>query len=319
MHSTSGELIANFDSCERRGFFETEWKPQRLHPTVMVSQAMFSALSQTERSDVGELAGENVIEMCANRGLNLTHYDLYGIGVHHACIADILSTFLVWRQDAPWRVVEPKVIGECQWTPSSLMDANGTLHRIALVDHWNDGRELAELHSWKTTGDMAVFRAPMVLHVFVLGASRGGKRHSAWTKGLLHPKNRKLRFEKKHQKKVGFQDTWYQVWREDHDQITREQWLEAMDEDRCFDNLAITLPLTPPTPERASRVIEILKRKAERLSKIRQLPDPCYSACDGFTPCPFQSCCFGSEESTPEEVGNFLPIAALTDHPCSQG
>lgn len=307
----SAKLIAGYDSCERRGFFEREWQSERLHPTAILYKAVEAALSQSEREDVGELAGENVVQLCADRGLDLEgdhRFDLYNIGTHHACLADVISAYLRTRQGAFWHAPENNDAFP-DWVPRCFTTARETvLERLVLVDHWTDDRKAAEIHSWRTIAEMCVYEMPMTLQVIVLGASRRGKRHSAWTKGLLHPRNRALRFARKQEKKQGFVGNWHQVWREDHDQISRETWISAMESDRVIEDLAFQVPVKLPHLSKIRQVREVIRRKGEAIRKLSKMPDPCYSACDGFVPCPFQRCCFGDQETLPADTGGYVRI-----------
>jgi hypothetical protein len=101
--------------------------------------------------------------------------------------------------------------------------------------------------------------------VLVLGVHRDGRRHSPWAKGLLHPANRKLRFRKRQGSSTeGFKDTWERAWREDHAEIDRMAWLQAMLEDCvlrdvCF-NVDIPVPEGAGYPEASGHGREKVRR-----------------------------------------------------------
>ena len=298
----SADLIADLESCQRRGYYSRDYFPRRLHPTELTRQAIYSALT-SEREDVGEFAGEEVIRLCGDVGLDVKDSDyVYDIGAHHACIADIVATWARYELGANLERLEPQTIGNLSWTPNCLRNGSRLL-RLGLVDHFADERSLSESRSWFSVGEVAVFDLPMDIYLVSLGASRGGKRHSAWTKGLLHPRNRKLRFKKQIQKIQGFKESWLPIWREDHAEISRETWLNTMQEDGALQDLVMTVKVEPFAKEKREEILGYIQRKAETLAGLRHLPDPNYSACDWPRPCFFRTVCFAPFRITPAELG----------------
>lgn len=303
----NAELLSDLEACPRKAYWSQNWEPRKLHPTEMLRRAIAAALTDKGRSDVGENAGEQVIGLCGNRGLDTKQYahDAYGIGVHHAALADILSTHLHGVLGGFCERPEPVKGINLTWEPRCLLAPNGELVRIVLVDHWNDEREMSESRSWYTLGEMAAYKVPMTLRIIILGASVGGKRHSFWSKGLLHPRNRQLRFKKHAKKTEGFADSWIPIWREDYDQLSREEWLKAMEADGAITELTRRVHIDAFPDERVKELRGLVERKTERLYKIDSAPDPNYSACNWPRPCAFQSVCFASSPTTPAESGCF--------------
>lgn len=244
------------------------------------------------------------MQLCGDRGMDIdtakVHVNLYDIGTHHAAIADLVATHL--RQDGPWTRPEP-VDG---WESGAFMGPRG-LRRVILSAWWDDERAAAEMHSWSTLGEMAVYQEPITLEVIILGPSRKGKRHSSWTRGFLHPQNHKLRFKRNAhygQRDKPFGDNWMPVWREDHDRITREEWLAAMEADSVTEELHLSIPVILPSRPKLDTLRDLIARKTDRLEKLKGSPEPSYSSCHQIqSPCPFHSCCLGPVEMNPQNSG----------------
>ena len=111
---------------------------------------------------------------------------------------------------------------------SYLSPSGDYLRRIAIVSNWGDNRHFGECRGCVLMGEMVAYNLPMQLVVAVIGQSRSGKRHSPFTKGLLHPANKRLKFKKKNNPSEPFKASWTPVWREDHDEISTESWLQSM-------------------------------------------------------------------------------------------
>lgn len=292
-------LLNNLESCQRRGLWSRDYEPQQLHPTEILRRSIYAGLT-TEREDFGEAAGEEVMSLCGDRGMDIdtakVHINLYDTGIHHAAIADLVTSRL--RTDGPWQRPEP-VDG---WESGAFVGPKG-LRRIVLTAYWDDERAAAECHSWQTLAELAIYKQPMSLEVIILGAFRKGRRHSAWSKGFLHPRNRQLRFKRNAhygQRDKPFGENWIPVWREDHDQLTREQWLEAMEADAMFEDIHLSIPVVLPGAANLQRLRDLIARKTERLEKLKGLPEPSYSSCHNvISPCPFQGCCLVPAEVSP--------------------
>jgi hypothetical protein len=305
----SAELLSDVESCQRRGYYSRDFLPRRLHPTELTRQALYRALCSPE-PDPGKAAGDGVMELCANVGLDLKETGhLYDVGLHHAAIADLVATWGRNRISGPLGVPADLGVGNHVWESSCLCQpAEGRLVRVVLVDHFSDERTLSESRSWFTIGEVAVYDAPMDVYLVSLGASRGGKRHSAWSKALLHPRNRQVRFKKQGWNKEtrgmteGFRETWIPVWREEHQEISRENWLRAMEMDGVLQELTTSFTVEPLNPFRRMEALETIQRKADLLAQLEKLPDPSFSQCDWPRPCPFRCICFAPARVTPEQL-----------------
>jgi hypothetical protein len=304
----TAELLTYYETCERKGVWSRDWTFGRLGPTALLHQAISDALLDRENEDHGRYAGERLMELVHDFGIETRNHSPYEVATHHACLADILTTHLRKGTESPWErppVVE--IASGVTWETSAFLEPSGEkLRRVILVDHWGEDRNYSELHSWYTLGEMAVYRMPMTEVVLALGASRDGKRHSPWTKGLLHPRNKKLRFRRiKRTKFEGFTETWIPIWREDYDQIARETWLAGMEEDDVLQDLCflVDVPMQPKSV--LDKFREMACRKLEQLYKRERLPGGSLSVCDDVRqgPCPFQKCCYSVPEGLPENTG----------------
>jgi hypothetical protein len=138
---------------------------------------------------------------------------------------------------------------------------------------------------------------PMQMVVFVIGMLREGKRHSPWTKGLLHPKNHELRFRKKTQATTtAFKDTWDKVYREHHGEISREQWMGAMLKDDLLHEAVFTVDIKCPEKAEAQSIRDLAARKVDKIRSAKQLPDRQLSTCDWPKPCAFEKDCHAGRE-----------------------
>ena len=172
----------------------------------------------------------------SSSGLVTDHLSVYDQVVHLATLADILATAIRKNNEVPWAVPERRELASgVSWTSEAFLSSDGThLRRVALVSNWSDDRHYSEARSWRSLGEVCVYGLPMQQVVAVIGQSRSGKRHSWWSHGLRHPQNKVLRFRKKNEVGQGFKSSWKEVWREDYDDLTTQDWLQAMLEDEVL-------------------------------------------------------------------------------------
>jgi hypothetical protein len=135
----------------------------------------------------------------------------------------------------------------------------------------------------------------------VLGQSKNDKRYSAWTQGLMHPRNMGLRFRKRDKHQKEFVDSWQKVWREDRAEITREKWLESMAKDGVLKELAFTREIQLPAPEKLKEIRADLKSQEREFGRIKGTPPRRYGVCDWPIPCQFNHNCWGEKTTEPNE------------------
>ena len=291
-----------WDRCERRYAFERYWEPKVLSPLGLLYRALEGALPE---SNPEETAKSLAMKIASKMELQVTALDPYQVATHVGWLAGIIAAYLQAKlgklQPAP--LVKQK---SYEWTPGTFEDSTGILHRFVLVDHWSDDRLSAEAHSWATIGELAATGRPLTMHAIVIGAHRGGRRHSAWSKGYLHPVNKTLRFAaRKNAKHAGLSGDWSVIWREKIPQTSTEQWLAIMAEDGVLAELVFTrfVKLNPDDRRLLAAKQEIVQiqkamRDATTKAPMRR------SSCDemGRGPCPFQAVCYSPIEITPAEL-----------------
>jgi len=91
----------------------------------------------------------------------------------------------------------------------------------------------------------------MKIAVCLIGSHREGRYHSPWTKAVLHPVSKKLRFRRKNGKGEGFKESWISIFREDRDEISTQTWLQSMLDDGVLQDSLILIDL--PVPESRAR------------------------------------------------------------------
>lgn len=306
---STADLLTNLECCSRKGYYSRDWEPNRLTGVEMVQMALRAAFL-SDREDYNELAGETVMELGSDRGMNTNSHQVYGSCQHHAVLSDLLSTAIRGKQ-APWGAPETLDGETYQWESGALLDPSGAfLRRVILASSWSEERHFAEVNSWRSIGEVAHYGLPMQQVVAVLGPHRDGKRHSPFTKGLIHPRSGKLRFRKKSQStSTDFKDSWDRIWREDRAEITNHEWLSAMESDDVLKEHLFTVEIPVPSASDIGRIRDMAARKLERLREMTSEPEPNLSTC--YLPqCPFVICCHQKQQSPSAKLG-FLGIANL--------
>lgn len=283
-------------------------------PMEMLHAAIRLGLTE-ESTDPGQNAGEHFMTLAHKRGLEVADAtNIYRCAVNHAAVADIAVTATL--KGETWAT--PPI--SSTWNPACLMDKSGThLRRFLAVSSWNDERVFYEKNSWFGLGEVANLQLPMQMVVCVIGTMSGGRRHGHWSKALLHPQHSHLRFKLKRSSTIeGFKETWLPIYREDHDEIGRDRWLQGMYDDGVLQDslFVVNIPI-PPEPE-CVRIQDLAKRQFERLNHLQEIPDPHLSTChDPIHPCPFRVCCWGQPKESPSEKTGFDRISSAVPIPSS--
>jgi hypothetical protein len=309
--ASSPQLLTDIETCPRKGFYSRAWASQRIPAREMVIQALRTALTATEPLDgaFGEVAGAECLQLAEDRGLKTEQQNVYAEVMHNAALSDILVSSIRKPADEPW-INPPNVQG---WTSDCLMSPDGKfLRRLCLVSHWNDQRHYSECRSWYSIGEIAHYKLPMQMIVLVIGQERSGKRSTPWTQGFLHPQNRILRFRKKSRSTSEiFNDKWEKVYREDHAEISRETWLNAMLKDDVLPEVCFKVDIPVPDETHLQRVRDMAARKMERLQGMTEKPEANLSSCDWPTPCVFRNLCHTLPEREPSGRNGFVRIEPI--------
>jgi hypothetical protein len=269
----------------------------------MIELGVRAGITEPVRTDIGEVAGEEVYGLGSDPGVDSKQYDVHAEVVHLSCIADIVTCAVRKQGSDPWKLA-PDLEG---WKSGCYLAPDGShLRRIAFVTSWNDDRHYALCRSWESLGEICFHNLPMQLIVVMLGRHVDGKYHSYWSHGLLHPANKKLRFRKRNRVAEPFKESWQEVWREDHDEISTQAWLQGMLDDDVLRDVCIRVDIPVPKPDVRQKIVDLGKRKLELISGMLKLPDPNLSTCFWPVPCVHWQHCHAGEE--PSAVYGFVRI-----------
>jgi len=297
--TSSAVLLSTDDRCQRASYLSQQWELHIKSPMAALYQAIEAGL-QSSSEDAGVAAGDELMTIAVQRGLDTDQSDLLGHATHLASISDMVTWLL--RPEKAWQRPADIQLGDITWKSSAFMHGNNGLRRVILVDHWSAERELAESLSWRTMGESAVHDMPMTEYVVVIGPQRDGRRHGPLSKGYVHPVNGDLRLRKRDGESFG--PTWGRAFRENAG-FSREEWLEVLIEDGCLTDCILTVEV--PVPEHAPEIRELAQKKLQRIQNTVELPEPQLSQCfSPIHPCQFKSCC--PYWRLPSEKSGFLRL-----------
>lgn len=299
----SAALLADFDRCRRCAYHGQNWELNRIPPNQILQQAVESALS-AETEDPGQWAGDEVMQLCADRGLRTAHLNLFDLGLHFAALGDLLTT-LLRGSGGPWERPEDIQLGNTLWQSSAFLNGLGTrLVKVILIDRWSPERESSERHSWRVLGECAAYQMPMQVLVCNLGQTRDGRHVGPLTKGWLHPRSHQLRLKKRDGQ--GFDKNWTPVWRENRSEMSRDRWIDAMREDDVLSACVFPLEVDVPESNVGRQMRELAERNLESLAQMKQAPEMSISQCFFPTPCAFTAHCWEGIQISERE--GYVPL-----------
>lgn len=302
------DLLTAYESCDLRGYWARDWQRKRLDATDMLRRAITAGVTESEREDFGQLAGETMMELAEDPGMETpSSRSIYESVVHHAALADMLTGALRKPDTKPWAIPPPTTLGGAPWASRAFLDPSGDkLRAVVLASSWGTDRHYREVQSWYALGEAAAYSLPIQLVVLRLGEQRDGRRTGTWTQGFLHPRNHKLRFRKKSRSTFeSFNDRWEKVWREDRGEITNRQWMQAMLDDDILRDACFTVDIPQPSKSLLGRIQDIAARKLDTLYSLGSKPEPSLSLCQR---CQFRGCCWSEEPYPPSEKAGFVRI-----------
>jgi hypothetical protein len=295
----SAQTFDIFDRCSRRLGLEKTHEPRSISPLgllyagveggLLTGQPLDSIRAITAVKDVtcGELAAISVVR-------------------HVGFMAEVISLAIRRKLGQMSRLPDVE-FGKHSWRSNLFETAKG-LHRIVLVSYLDDDALRSFSHGWGTVGELAALQRDVTLTAVVIGASRGGRRHSHWTKCYQHPIQKScLRFgRRKGGKAEGFTDSWREVWREMTD-ISAGVWLDKMQADDVLGDLIQSRRI----PYRADDH-RIVKAREDMFTILPQMEkaspdDPMRRhSCDDPIKgqCPWAFLCWSPVEVTVDELGH---------------
>lgn len=298
----TAHLITSDEECNRKGFLVQRHEKNKIPAARMLDMGIRAGLTY-DGQDFGEEAGSVVYELGATRGVDSDLYDQHSEVVHVAAMADIISTAARKKGDKPWNT--PDALED--WNPSCFISPDGQyLRRIVCTPNWSDERHNSICRSWATLGPIAFYNLPMQIAVAITGNRREGRYHSFWSHALQHPQNKKLRFRKKNDVGVAFKSTWIECWRPDHDEITTQEWINAMAGDDVLKDIFFKIDVPSMDEISRKRVMDVAKRKLERIRNTKTIPDEQYTNCTWPVRCVYLSCCGKGE--LPNGRFGFIPV-----------
>lgn len=301
MQDTASIITAD-EECPRKGHWNLSWEKNKLPAAKILDMGIRAGVTY-DGDDFGEEAGSVVYEFGATRGVDSDLYDQHSEIVHIAAMADIISTAARKKGDKPWKTPDP-VEG---WEPSCFISPDGRyLRRVVAASTWSDERQNSICRSWATLGAIAFYDLPMQIAVAITGNRRDGRYHSFWSHALQHPQNKKLRFRKKTDIAKPFKESWLECWRPDHDEITTLDWINAMAGDDVLRDVFFKLDVPRMDEISRKRVMDVAKRKMDRIRNTKTLPDENYASCSWPTRCQFLSVCNRGEQ--PNGRYGFIPL-----------
>lgn len=310
--ASTPDLLTALETCNRKGFWSKDWRRRKLDANQMLYEGLRVGLTSTELQ-YGEEAGCRIMELAENPGLETTSMQIYRSVIHHATLVDLLSTALRPPGAKVWCYPTSESLNASPWVSNAFLSPDGShLRRPLLVSSWSDEKHYSAIRSWYGLGEVAIYNLPMKIAVCVLGRLVDGRRQGVWTQGFRHPQNHQLRFRKKAKvKSEVFSDSWEKVWREDRDEISNQDWLQAMRNDDIFRDVCFTIDIPVMEAGQRQRLLDMASRKLERLASIEELPEPSLSVCDR-PPCPFRGCCHSEKPYLPSESQMFAQIETAT-------
>lgn len=294
----SAQLLDTLDRCARRVAFEREWESRSISPLGLLYAGVEGSLTATD--PIYGATGA-IREKASHLEVNAGELSPLSAVRHVESMAQTIALALRMKLGQGARP-EPIKMGDHEWQ-SNLFECRGELHRIVLCSHLDDDSLRSFAHAWQTVGELAALERPLTLTMVIVGAQRGGRRHSHWAKCFQHPVQKSaLRFSARN-RDDGFTKGWKPVWRE-QTSINAETWLDRMRSDGVLEELIVSRRIQfNGSDERMKQARNDILRLAELAGASRTSDPMRRSSCDeiGKSPCSFSACCYSPTAATPED------------------
>ena len=291
----SPQILTSYEGCNRSAFWSRDWQRAKIDLNELLQEGLREGVT-TSRPDYGNASGERVMEISAQREIVQDKHSVYDSCIHTASLADVVSSAIRKPTEGPWLLPELVALGNGPtWHSGAFLAPSGTsLRRVVLASNWNTERHYSEARSLFSLGEVAAFGMPMQQAVIILGQSRDGKRHGYFSKGLQHPMNKRVRFRKKSD--GTFKESWGVIFREDRDEISTHDWLQAMHEDGVLADSCFSVTIEVPEREARQRIVDVMARKLDKLYNLEKIPDEQYTGCFWPLRCQYVNNCHSGQE-----------------------
>jgi hypothetical protein len=167
-----------FDRCSRRLGLEKTHEPRSISPLALLYAGIEGGLLEGKPLDA-------IRAITAHKDVTTTDLAAMSVVRHVGFLAEVISLALRRKLGECSRLPAVK-LGAHEWHSNLYETAKG-LHRIVLVSYLDDDALRSFAHGWGTVGELAALQRDITLTAVVIGASRGGRRHSHWSKCFQHP------------------------------------------------------------------------------------------------------------------------------------
>jgi hypothetical protein len=305
----TASMLDVFDRCPRRFAFERTHEPRTISALGLLYAAVEGSLTAL---DTAQGARDSIMDVASRLEVNAGDLSPISAVRHVESMAEVIALALRSKLGRGVRPA-PVSIGEHEWQ-SNLFEFRSELHRIILISHIDDDTLRSFAHSWGTIGELAAMERPITLTLVIVGSQRGGRRHSPWAKGFIHPVQKTLRIgRRKAGRADGFTDGWKEIWRE-HSEIKAETWLDRMKTDEQLGELIASRKIQYRAED--ARMIQARKEfliLAGEMQYVRPDAPMRRSSCDevGRPACGFQSLCYSPTPITPDDLPHLYRLREM--------
>ena len=285
----SAQLLDTIDRCPRRYALERTHETRTITTMGLLYAGVEGGITGSALDAIRSITAVKDVESGQLAAISAVR--------HVGFMAEVVSLALT-RRFGQFRRIDLVPFGKHEWQ-SNLFESKHGLHRIILTSSLDDDALRGYAHAWGTVGELVALKKDIILTAVVVGAQRGGRRHSHWTKCFQHPVQKSaLRFaRRKGGKADGFTEGWREVWREATD-ISAATWVDRMESDSVIEDL-IRVHRVPFKADDA-RIIRARKAILANIPLMESASPESpmrYSACDSvFGACPFQPLCWSPTE-----------------------
>lgn len=308
--------LSIYQACRRKFLLNNEWKSLKWRPHALfdacLRQAIFKLSSGMPPEDVATDAVAAFMQTAAEPGLEVIGSPFAisqeWCAMLNTIIHSLARLTLLTIKDVP----PSKLNSWLEWRPLCHQDDSGQLHRWITVDSWTENDLMRELHSWYVTGELAVLKVPMILHVIIIGRMQKGRRASPWARAWQHPGIPTLRLRFKHF------EGWKPVYLSDREvEMDAKEWVDSMWKEGVAQDLVRHVSVSVPQDNICADTTRQIMLEASAMrdllndrTSFKALPMARVTCDASHAPCHFQPVCFNSNLVTVEELGLYKPRTA---------